>query len=68
MFSNIALIAALASATSVFAHMELTYPYPFRSKYNPANGYEVIGESLRPTISWREGLCLRQALSSACSP
>lgn len=40
---SITLLAALAFATSAFAHMEMTYPFPFRSKYNPANGYQVIG-------------------------
>jgi len=43
MVSKTTLIAALAFATSAFAHMEMTYPYPFKSKYNPANGYQNIG-------------------------
>lgn len=30
-------LAALAAASSAMAHMELSWPYAFKSKFNPAN-------------------------------
>ncbi|PGG97454.1 DNA-directed RNA polymerase [Blastomyces parvus] len=40
---SICLLSALAA--SAFAHMEMRQPYPFRSKFNPDNGWDEIDYS-----------------------
>lgn len=45
---NLALLGALTSATVSLAHMQMSWPYPFKSSFNPANSYTDIGESILP--------------------
>ncbi|KAI4722708.1 hypothetical protein E4T48_00997 [Aureobasidium sp. EXF-10727] len=36
----------LSLASQVLGHMEMSWPYPLRSKYNPANSYTIIDYSM----------------------
>ncbi|CAD0100491.1 unnamed protein product [Aureobasidium mustum] len=38
--------ALLSLASQALGHMEMSWPYPLRSKYNPANSYNIIDYSM----------------------
>jgi hypothetical protein len=40
------LFAALGMVSGVFGHMEMAYPYPFKSSKNPTNDYTNIDYSM----------------------
>jgi hypothetical protein len=39
-------LTALLAAPGVFGHMQMSYPYPFNSSYNPKNDYTNIDYSV----------------------
>ena len=45
MFSTI-LLGAVLAIPGVWGHMQMSYPYPFNSSYNPKNDYTNIDYSM----------------------
>jgi len=43
---NRILFAGLLSIPTVLAHMEMSYPYPFKSSFDPNNNYTNIDYSM----------------------
>lgn len=46
MLSYLSIATALLAAGAVMAHMELKWPYPLRSQFDPANDYTNIDYSM----------------------
>lgn len=43
--------AILSLASQAMGHMEMSWPYPLRSKYNPANSYSIIDYSMTSPLA-----------------
>jgi hypothetical protein len=43
---NIILLSAMTMIPAVCGHMEMAFPYPFKSSHNPANDYTNIDYSM----------------------